>query len=122
MPPPKHVPGPRTVYSTGVGRLCPDCGQAKNQCRCRGSQDRPMGDGKVRVRRETKGRKGKTVTTVSGLPVTEAELKDLGKELKQLCGTGGAVKDGVIEIQGDHCDKLLQTLIERGYPAKRAGG
>jgi translation initiation factor 1 len=81
-----------------------------------------MGDGKVRVRRETKGRKGKTVSTVSGLPVTEAELKELGKELKQLCGSGGAVKDGVIEIQGDHCDTLLKTLIERGYPAKRAGG
>jgi translation initiation factor 1 len=122
MPPPKYVPGPRTVYSTGVGRLCPDCGQAKDQCRCRSSQDRLMGDGKVRVRRETKGRKGKTVTTVSGLPVTEAELKELGKELKQLCGTGGSVKEGVIEIQGDHCDNLLKALIERGYPAKRAGG
>jgi translation initiation factor 1 len=122
MPPPKTRTGPRTVYSTGVGRLCPDCGQAKDQCCCRNSQGRVVGDGQVRVRRETKGRKGKTVSTISGLPVTEAELKELGTELKQLCGCGGAVKEGVIEIQGDHCDKLLQALIDRGYPAKRAGG
>ncbi|MBW2713916.1 MAG: translation initiation factor Sui1 [Deltaproteobacteria bacterium] len=122
MSPPKSGSGPRTVYSSALGRLCPDCGQPRNQCRCPSPQDRVVGDGKVRVRRETKGRKGKTVTTVSGIPLAESELKALGKELKQLCGSGGAVKDGIIEVQGDHCDSLLKALLERGYAAKRAGG
>ncbi len=81
-----------------------------------------IGDGNVKIRREIKGRGGKTVTTVSGIPLNAAELKDLAKKLKQGCGTGGAVKAGIIEIQGDHREKLLQLLKQAGYPAKLAGG
>lgn len=81
-----------------------------------------VGDGKVRVRRETKGRKGKTVTTISGVPGSPDALRELAAELKRLCGCGGAVKDGVIEIQGDHADRLTDALRERGLQAIRAGG
>ena len=80
------------------------------------------GSGAVRVSRETKGRKGKGVTLVSGLPLAAEELQGLAKKLKQLCGTGGTVKDGVIEIQGDHRDKILAELLKAGFQAKKAGG
>jgi translation initiation factor 1 len=76
----------------------------------------------VRVRREVKGRRGKTVTTIEGVPLPDAELRDLGSELKRRCGSGGAVKDGVIEIQGDHRDALVAELEGRGYTVRRAGG
>ena len=78
--------------------------------------------GVVRVGRETKGRKGKGVTLVTGVPLAAAELAKLGKELKKKCGTGGTVKDGVIEIQGDHRDRLVAELEKRGWTVKRAGG
>ncbi len=112
------------VYSTDAGRLCRNCGQPRSRCRCRprSSPTAPATDGKVRVRREVKGRRGKTVTTISGVPLANEGLRELASELKRLCGTGGAVKDGVVEIQGDHCEKLLAALIERGYQAIRAGG
>ena len=83
---------------------------------------RPRGDGIARVRRETKGRGGKTVTTVSGIELASDALRDLATELKRRCGTGGSVKDGVIEIQGDHRDVLVAELEKRGYTVKRAGG
>ncbi len=118
----KYGSGPRRVYSSGVGRICPDCRNPQAECSCGRPSDAVLGDGKVRVRRETKGRKGKTVTTISGLPLNSDALKELGKELKRLCGTGGATKDGIIEIQGDHCDTLLAALEKRGFPGKRAGG
>jgi translation initiation factor 1 len=76
----------------------------------------------VRVRRETKGRRGKTVTTIDGVPLADEALRGLAAELKRRCGTGGSVKDGVIEIQGDHRDILVADLEERGYTVKRAGG
>ena len=79
-------------------------------------------DGVVRIRRETSGRKGKGVTTISGIPLSNEELKTLAKTLKKRCGTGGAVKDGIIEIQGDHRDVLRQTLSALGYQVKLAGG
>lgn len=79
-------------------------------------------DGVVRVRRETKGRGGKTVTTIFGVPLAEPELKQLTKDLKTRCGTGGSTKDGIIIIQGDHADKLVDELKKRGYHAKRTGG
>jgi translation initiation factor 1 len=82
----------------------------------------PAGDGVARVRRETKGRGGKTVTTVTGVPLPLDELKDLAKDLRRDCGTGGTVKDGVIEIQGDHADAIRDILEQRGFAAKRAGG
>lgn len=90
-----------------------------------GGQEAPRrarGDGIVRVRRETKGRGGKTITAIDGVALASDALKDLAKDLKQRCGTGGAVKDGVIEIQGDHRDVIVQALEERGYTVKRAGG
>jgi translation initiation factor 1 len=82
----------------------------------------PRGDGTVRVSRETKGRKGKGVSLVSGVPLGAEALAALAKELKQRCGTGGTVKDGVIEIQGDHRDRLIEELQSRGHRVKRAGG
>ena len=115
-----------TVYSSEHGRMCPHCGLPTKRCQCRanprGQRAEPGGDGVARVRREKKGRGGKTVTTVSGLPLAGAELKDLAKELRRQCGTGGTVKDGIVEIQGDHADTVLAALEERGFRAKRAGG
>ena len=111
------------VYSTDVGRVCPGCGQPIAQCSCK-ARTRPAGDGIVRVSRETAGRKGKGVTVVKGVPLDDAELTALGKQLKASCGSGGTVKDGVIEIQGDHLDKVLAWLKARpeGWTIKRAGG
>ena len=76
----------------------------------------------MRIRRETKGRKGKGVTTVSGIGLAKADLKTLAKQLKQKCSTGGTVKDGVIEIQGDHREKLKAELEKLGHNVKLAGG
>ena len=100
------------VYSTDGGRITPQ--QAPQQA--------PKGDGIVRIRRETKGRKGKGVTTVSGLDMNAEEIKKLCSELKKSCGTGGAVKQHVIEIQGDNRDKIKQILEKRGLTVKLAGG
>ena len=116
-----------TVYSSEHGRLCPHCGLPTTRCQCRSSprgpgETVPAGDGVARVRRETKGRGGKTVTTVTGVPLPLDELKDLAKDLRRGCGTGGTVKDGVIEIQGDHADTIRDILEQRGFAAKRAGG
>ena len=82
----------------------------------------PAGDGIVRVQRETKGRGGKAVTLVRGVPVAADALAALGKELKGACGSGGTVKDGVVEVQGDHVEKIMAWLQQRGYKVKRAGG
>ncbi len=117
----------RPVYSSEHGRLCPHCGLAIARCVCRknprGNRAAiPEGDGIVRVRREKKGRKGKTVTTITGVQLDAHELKQLAKDLKQSCGTGGTVKDGVIEIQGDHCDVLQEELRKRDFQVKRSGG
>ncbi len=128
--------GSRLVYSTQQGRICPGCGKPTASCSCRrnrkgggekpsqqagGAQTDPQ-DGRLRVRRETKGRKGKTVTTITGVPLAEAALRDLAAELKRRCGTGGAIKGGVIEIQGDHSELLIDELEDRGYSVKRVGG
>lgn len=103
--------------------MCPGCRQPQAQCVCKQQQAaRALGDGKVRVSRETSGRGGKAVTVVRGLPLDAAALAQLGKQLKAACGTGGTVKDGVIEVQGDHADKLLALLQAQGYTAKRSGG
>ncbi|GHB06285.1 translation initiation factor Sui1 [Modicisalibacter luteus] len=113
------------VYSTEHGDTCPDCRQPLAECECadRAEAERIAAlDGIVRIRRETSGRKGKGVTTVSGVPLVDAELKALAKDLKKRCGTGGAVKDGVIEIQGDHRQVLKSELESRGYTVKLAGG
>lgn len=76
----------------------------------------------VRVQRDAKGRGGKTVTVVTGISLPDKDLDALGKQLKGACGSGGTVKDGVIEVQGDHVDRVLALLVAQGYRAKRAGG
>ncbi len=111
------------VYSTDRGRTCPECRRAVSECRCREkARSAPAGDGVVRVGRQTKGRKGKGVTVVTGLPVGHDELEKLARELKKKCGSGGTVRDGVIEIQGEHRDTLVEELGRRGFRAKRSGG
>ncbi len=110
------------VYSTEHGRICPGCGRPVAACTCKAKSPTPKSDGIVRVGRETKGRKGSGVTMITGLALDPAELKELGSQLKKKCGTGGTVKDGVIEIQGDHRDLLVATLQQLGYTVKRAGG
>lgn len=110
------------VYSTELGRVCPDCREAVAQCHCKQSGPVPARDGVVRVSRETKGRKGKGVTLISGVPLTAEDLAGLAKILKAKCGSGGTVKDGVIEIQGDHRDILIPLLQAKGWTVKRAGG
>jgi translation initiation factor 1 len=109
------------VYSTETGRLCPECELPVNSCTCKQERE-PKGDGIVRVSLDTKGRKGKGVTLITGLLMKSEELKNLAKELKQKCGVGGAVKDGNIEIQGDHRDKIIELLKSRSLQVKRTGG
>lgn len=113
----------RLVYSTDFGRACAGCGKPAAQCVCK-AKARPVGDGIVRVRREMAGRKGKGVTTIQGLPLDDAALTALAKQLKAACGSGGTVKEGVVEIQGEHLDKVLAWLKARpeGWTVKRAGG
>lgn len=110
------------VYSTEAGRMCPACRQPVAQCACRQASVRAAGDGIARVARESKGRGGKTVTLVRGLALDDAALVQLGKQLKAACGSGGTVKDGVIEVQGDHVEKVMAALQKLGYKVKRAGG
>ncbi len=111
------------VYSTETGRVCPECGQPVAGCLCKRQRaGAPTTDGIVRIRRETKGRNGKGVTLIDGLPLTAEELNKLAKALKARCGTGGTVKDGIIEIQGDHRALLQQQLQQSGYKVKIAGG
>lgn len=109
------------MYSTEAGRMCPDCRQPVAQCACKRAVV-PAGDGVVRVSRETKGRGGKAVTLVKGVALMGQELAELGKQLKAACGSGGTVRDGVIEIQGDHVDKVVAALQAQGHTVKRAGG
>ena len=101
------------VFSTDKGRIRPDK-QKENPA--------PEGDGMVRVGRETKGRKGKGMTVVTGIPLHPEGLKDLARQLKQKCGTGGTVKGRTIEVQGDHRDLLIAELQAMGYTVKKSGG
>ncbi|HSV83706.1 MAG TPA: translation initiation factor Sui1 [Ramlibacter sp.] len=110
------------VYSTEGGRMCPACRRPLAHCACRKAPATPAGDGIVRVLRETKGRGGKAVTVVRGVPLAEPELARLGQELKAACGSGGTVKEGAVEVQGDHLEKVMAWLVQRGYKVKRAGG
>ncbi|MEX5747096.1 translation initiation factor Sui1 [Massilia sp. X63] len=109
------------VYSTDGGRMCPACRRPLTECACKAA---PVvtGDGVVRVSRQTKGRGGKSVTLVKGLALDAAALAVLGKQLRTACGSGGTVKDGVIEVQGDHCDLVMEVLAKHGHQPKRAGG
>ncbi len=121
------------VYSTDSGRMCPTCRKPIAQCICKqGGPSRTWiagrarndsgGDDIVRISRETKGRGGKAVTVVRGLALDAASLDKLAKQLKAACGSGGTVKDGVVEVQGDHCDKVMALLKAQGHTVKRAGG
>lgn len=110
------------VYSTDSGRMCPQCRQPVAQCSCGKAAARPAGDGVVRVGRETKGRGGKAVTLVRGLPLDDAALATLGKQLRTACGSGGTLKDGVLEVQGDHVERVMAWLTAQGYKPKRTGG
>jgi translation initiation factor 1 len=112
------------VYSTDKGRLCPQCLRTQTECICKKQTASSVksGDGIVRIQRQTQGRGGKTVCVITGVPLPEAGLKDLAKQLKQQCGCGGSVKDGTIEIQGDFRDKLKAALEKAGFKVKLAGG
>ena len=120
----------RLVYSTETGRICPECGKRVSECSCKKrkvvkgdnqSTTYPT-DGTIRIQREVKGRKGKIVTAVFGAPLEKEELLEFAKTLKRRCGAGGSVKDGVIVIQGDHRQRLLDEIRKQGYTAKLAGG
>jgi len=114
------------VYSTESGRLCPGCGEPVSQCRCRQHPARALRsgyrDGTVRLRRETRGRKGKGVTLVDGVPGPDSEQKELARALKAHCGSGGTLRDGIIEIQGDHREAIRDHLSSLGIRSKFAGG
>lgn len=113
----------RLVYSTDGGRMCPQCRQAQAHCRCAqqaGAQ--PRGDGRVRVSRERAGRGGKVVTVVRGLALNDAQIADVAKQLRSACGSGGTAKDGVVEVQGDHVERVLAWLQKAGHAALRSGG
>jgi len=114
----------KLVYSTEHGRICPHCEKPSAQCICKKKKDRPPEntDGRIRVSRETKGKKGKGVTCITGLPLGTSELRELTKKLKRRLGAGGTVRGGNIEIQGDHRDTLVEELIKLGFKAKRSGG
>jgi translation initiation factor 1 len=111
------------VFSTDIGERCPNCLRAVRECVCKkGTPGKTAADGVVRVSRETQGRKGKGVTVISGLGLSAEALAALATDLKKRCGSGGAVAEGRIEIQGDHRDRLVEELTRRGWKAKRAGG
>jgi len=121
---PKRASSGGLVYSTDAGRMCPACRQPVASCRCRSpcAPAMPAGDGIVRIRREVGGRGGKTVTVVTGLALDPVALAALSKRLKSACGTGGTVKGGVLELQGDHREQLAALLAGEGFRSKLAGG
>ena len=110
------------VYSTAVGRTCPVCGAPESACQCQSTPPIQRGDGVVRVRREVKGRRGKTVTTIQGIPVSVIELLDIAAHLKKKCGTGGSVKNDVIVIQGDKTAAVITELRKLNFTVTKAGG
>ncbi len=118
----------RIVYSTGVGKVCPGCGWPAKDCKCskRNASESvpgpstPLRAGRIvaKLRMEKKGRGGKTVTVVYDLPNNEEFLKELAQELKRACGTGGAVADNTVELQGDLRDRVRHCLIKKGWQVK----
>jgi translation initiation factor 1 len=110
------------VYSTDHGRMCPGCRQPVSACICPVARPVPAGDGVVRVSREKQGRGGKTVTVVRGLLLDAEALATAGKQLRAACGAGGSVKDGVLEVQGDHVERVMAWLTQAGHRVKRTGG
>ena len=112
----------RLVYSTDGGRICPGCLRPVSECACNDRSRSRGGDGIVRLRRETKGRKGAGVTLIDGLPLSDADLAKLAKRLKSACGVGGTVSNGIIELQGDQRQKVQPLLEADGYTVKSARG
>ena len=116
----------RLVYSTESGQICPECQKPISECICKKKKPKTRlkteQDGIIRIRREVKGRKGKTVTVIYGFQFDQVDLKSLAKQLKQQCGTGGSVKDDMIIIQGDHREKLMKLLKAQGHKVKLSGG
>ena len=116
----------RLVYSTEFGQICPECQKPVSECICKKKKPktpiRTKQDEIIRIGREVKGRKGKTVSVVYGFQFDRADLKILVKQLKQQCGTGGSVKDDMIIIQGDHREKLMKLLKAQGHKVKLSGG
>jgi translation initiation factor 1 len=111
------------VYSTEGGRMCPACRHPVAECACRSvPKTGAQGDGTLRVSCETKGRGGKAVTVIRGLDLDNVALAALGKRLRTACGAGGAVKDGVLEVQGDHRSRVVDCLKAEGWTVKLAGG
>jgi translation initiation factor 1 len=112
--------GGRIVYSTGIGRICPTCGWPERDCKCSTAGRTESIPNRVvaKLRVEKKGRGGKTVTVVDGLPNNAAFLKDLCQELKRACGTGGTAADGAIELQGDLRERVRQCLLGKGFTVK----
>src|SRR5688572_11551968 len=111
----------RVVYSTGIGRVCPGCGWPAKDCKCstkRGVDQSVPGRIVAKLRMEKKGRGGKIVTVVYDLPQNDAFLKELAQELKRACGTGGAVADNTIELQGDLRDRVREYLVKKGWQVK----
>jgi translation initiation factor 1 len=117
----KGSAGSTLVYSTDSGRMCPECRMPVAQCACK-AKNPIKGDGAVRVSTQTKGRGGKAVTLVQGLALDALALALLGKQLRTACGSGGTVKDGAIEIQGDHRERVMTALGKLGHLPKRPGG
>ena len=118
----KRPPPSRLVYSTEHGRICPQCLRAINSCVCEADRPAYITDGVVHIRREIKGRAGKCVTLIEGVPLNSDQLKELAKRLKRRCGVGGSVKKHIIEIQGDQRKVLFNYLKEEGYSVKLSGG
>jgi translation initiation factor 1 len=112
----------RIIYSTAVGSLCPNCRRPVRECVCPKGAPGAAKPTSIRVGRETQGRAGKGVTTVTGLPLVLADIEALATKLKKRCGSGGTVRNGIIEIQGDHRDAIVAELIKMGWQAKRSGG
>ncbi|MEC7838975.1 MAG: translation initiation factor Sui1 [Chlamydiota bacterium] len=113
----------KKVYSTEYGKICPDCNEPVKSCLCKKKRDSAvLGSGIVRVSREAKGRGGKTVTVIKGLAFTQEQLRSLATELKRKLGVGGAVKEGNIEMQGDHVAFVIKYFASKGIQSKRSGG
>jgi translation initiation factor 1 len=110
----------RVVYSTGAGKICPGCGWPARQCCCHKSTENEAVPARIvaKLRVEKKGRGGKTVSVVHGLPHNDTFLKDLCQELKRACGTGGAVLEGAVELQGDLRDRIRAVLLKKGFVVK----
>ena len=110
----------RIVYSTGIGKVCPGCGWPVKDCKCSQTRADAAVPSRIvaKLRMEKKGRGGKTVTVVYDLPNNDAFLKELAQELKRTCGTGGAVADNTVELQGDLRDRVREYLTKKGFTVK----